>query len=59
MSLGIYYFIDIGYARIAAMQLMETVWKKKAPLINIHPMKNRVCKLQVRNILMKMEMYFI
>ncbi|WP_092673567.1 hypothetical protein [Rosenbergiella nectarea] len=32
---GMYYFIDSGYARVAAMQRMEAVWEQKAPLANI------------------------
>jgi len=38
-----YYFIDSGYARIAAMQRMETIWEKKAPLANISLCDKKPC----------------
>lgn len=40
---GMYYFIDSGYDRIAAMQAMESQWKKKAPLANISICDNKPC----------------
>lgn len=40
---GMYYFIDSGYARIAAMQRMEAVWEKKAPLANISECDKKPC----------------
>ncbi|MDE1480423.1 tRNA modification GTPase [Xenorhabdus bovienii] len=40
---GMYYFIDSGYARIAAMQRMESVWEQKAPLANISRCDNKPC----------------
>jgi len=40
---GMYYFIDSGYARIAKMQRMETVWEQKAPLANISSCDNKPC----------------
>ncbi|MEX9297419.1 tRNA modification GTPase, partial [Providencia alcalifaciens] len=40
---GMYYFIDSGYDRIAAMQAMESEWKKKAPLANISICDNKPC----------------
>ncbi len=38
-----YYLIDIGYARVAAMQRMEAVWEKKAPLANISTSDEKSC----------------
>lgn len=43
MSLGMYYFIDSGYARIAEMQKMEAVWQKKAPLADISTCDGKPC----------------
>ncbi|MEY1549349.1 tRNA modification GTPase [Providencia manganoxydans] len=40
---GMYYFIDSGYDRIAAMQAMESEWKKKPPLANISICDNKPC----------------
>ncbi|MEQ5727659.1 tRNA modification GTPase [Providencia vermicola] len=37
------WFIDRGYARIAAMQRMEAVWEKKAPLANISVCDGKPC----------------
>jgi len=38
-----YYFIDSGYARVAEMQRMETVWQKKAPLADISTCDGKPC----------------
>jgi hypothetical protein len=38
-----YYFIDIGYARIAAMQRIDAVWEKKVPLANIRTSDEKSC----------------
>lgn len=40
---GMVYFIDSGYDRIAAMQRMEAVWEKKAPLANISSCDEKPC----------------
>jgi len=40
---GMYYFIDSGYARIAAMQKMESIWEQKAPLANISTCDGKPC----------------
>jgi len=40
---GMYYFIDSGYARVAEMQRMETVWQKKAPLADISTCDGKPC----------------
>lgn len=40
---GMYYFIDSGYARIAAMQRMEAVWQKKAPMADIATCDGKPC----------------
>jgi hypothetical protein len=40
---GMYYFIDSGYARIAEMQRMESVWEQKAPLANISTCDGKPC----------------
>jgi len=40
---GMYYFIDSGYSRIAAMQRMEVVWERKAPLANISTCDGKPC----------------
>jgi len=40
---GMYYFIDSGYARIAAMQGMEAVWEQKSPLANISTCNDKPC----------------
>lgn len=40
---GMYYFIDSGYARIAAMQQMEAVWEQKAPLANTSTCDGKPC----------------
>jgi len=40
---GMYYFIGSGYERIAAMQRMEAVWEKKAPLANISICDSKPC----------------
>jgi len=40
---GMYYFIDSGYARIAEMQRMESVWEQKAPLANISTCDDKPC----------------
>jgi len=40
---GMYYFIESGYARIVAMQRMEAVWEKKAPLANISECDKKPC----------------
>jgi len=40
---GMYYFIDSGYARIAEMQRMEAVWKKKSPQANISSCEGKPC----------------
>ena len=40
---GMYYFIDSGYSRIAAMQQMEAVWAQKAPLANLSTCDGKPC----------------
>lgn len=40
---GMYYFLDIGYARISEMQKMEAVWQKKAPLADISTCDGKPC----------------
>ncbi len=40
---GMFYFIDSGYTRIAEMQRMEAVWKKKAPLADISTCDGNAC----------------
>lgn len=40
---GMYYFINSGYERIAAMQRMEAVWEQKAPLANISTCDGKPC----------------
>ncbi|MEK2485528.1 MULTISPECIES: tRNA modification GTPase [Morganellaceae] len=40
---GMFYFIDSGYDRIAAMQKMEAVWQRKAPLANISTCNDNPC----------------
>jgi len=40
---GMCYFIDSGYARIAAMQEMEAKWQKKAPLADISICDGKPC----------------
>ncbi|MCK8556766.1 tRNA modification GTPase [Yersinia ruckeri] len=40
---GMYYFIDSGYARIAEMQKMESMWERKAPLANIITCEGQPC----------------
>lgn len=40
---GMFYFIDIGYTRIAEMQRMEAVWQKKAPLADISTCDGNPC----------------
>lgn len=40
---GMCYFIDSGYARIAAMQEMEAKWQKKAPLADISTCDGKPC----------------
>lgn len=40
---GMYYFIDSGYTRIAEMQRMEAVWKKKAPIADISTCDGNPC----------------
>jgi len=48
---GMYYFIDSGYARIAEMQRMEMVWKKKAPLADISMCDGEPCiKVNTSNV---------
>jgi len=40
---GMYYFIDSGYARIAEMQKMESIWEQRAPLANISSCDDKPC----------------
>ncbi|HHH0255669.1 TPA: tRNA modification GTPase [Yersinia enterocolitica] len=40
---GMYYFIDSGYARIAEMQRMESIWEQKAPRANISTCDDKPC----------------
>jgi len=40
---GMYYFIDSGYARIAAMQAKKVEWERKAPLANISTCEDKPC----------------
>lgn len=40
---GMYYFIDSGYARIAEMQRMESIWEQKAPRANISACDDKPC----------------
>ncbi|EMJ9777262.1 tRNA modification GTPase [Morganella morganii] len=44
VCIGVFtWFIERGYDRIAAMQRMETVWEKKAPLANISTCDGKPC----------------
>jgi len=48
---GMVYFIDSGYDRIAEMQRMEAVWKKKAPLADIAMCDGEPCiKVNTSNV---------
>nr|WP_320410313.1 hypothetical protein [Candidatus Hamiltonella defensa] len=46
---GMVYFIDSGYARIAAMQRMEAVWEMKAPLADISTCNKKPCVQVIGN----------